>query len=351
MNEASTNQETPAVIQLQSVIKTFERRGRPPIQAVKDVSLSINKGEVLGFLGPNGAGKTTIIKIVCGLIQPTVGKVWINGYDPIRDRRKVLPHVGVVLEGTRNVYWRLSVWQNVTYFARLKGASRKSWRERANWLLDELDLADRCSDLVQDLSRGMQQKVAIACALINDPMILVLDEPTLGLDVESGRTVRDWVRRLSTEQGKTVLLTTHRLDMAEEVCDRVAIIREGALLTNMMVVDLLDSHSTATYRIILDCPVDALGSDLADLTTGESEGRTVISGIQPYQSCLGAVLRPGFPILGVFWLIGQPKRDGSIIVRSYKASQSPVYPIRDAILAVNHASCPSLSSSGPPPMG
>ena len=290
MNEPHIKQGTPAAVQLQSVIKTFERRGKPPIQAAKDVSLSIDTGQVFGFLGPNGAGKTTIIKMVCGLIQPTAGRVRINGYDPIRDRREVLPHVGVVLEGTRNVYWRLSVWQNVTYFARLKGASHKGWRERANWLLNELGLADRRSELVQRLSRGMQQKVAIACALINDPTILVLDEPTLGLDVESSRTVRAWVRRLSTEQGMTVLLTTHRLDMAEEVCDRVAIMREGVLLTDMLVADLLDSHRTATYRVTLDCPVNALGTDLADLTTGESKGRAVISGILPYQSCLDAVL-------------------------------------------------------------
>lgn len=290
MKEAGTKQETPAVVQLQSVSKTFEKRGRSPIQAAKDISLSVNKGQVFGFLGPNGAGKTTIIKMVCGLIQPTAGTVRISGYDPIRARREVLPHVGVVLEGTRNVYWRLSVWQNVIYFARLKGVSRRSWRQRANWLLDELGLADRRSELVQRLSRGMQQKVAIACALINDPKILILDEPTLGLDVESSRTVRAWVRRLSTEQGKTVLLTTHRLDMAEEVCDRVAIMREGTLLTDMLVGDLLDSHSAATYRVTLSCPVEALGSDLADLKTGEAKGRTVISGISPSQSSLDAVL-------------------------------------------------------------
>ena len=290
MNEAQTSRDTPAVL-LRSVSKTFERRGAPPIEAADSVSLSIDRGQIFGFLGPNGAGKTTIIKMICGLIGPTAGTVRINGHDPIRDRRKVLSDIGVVLEGTRNVYWRLSVWQNMTYFARLKGASRGSWRQRADRLLAELGLRERRSELVQHLSRGMQQKVAIACALVNDPEIMILDEPTLGLDVDSSRTVRTWIRRLSTEQGKTVLLTTHRLDMAEEVCDRVAIIREGALLTDMSVADLLDTYGAETYRIILNCPPDRLGDALASLTTSESGGRTVISGIPPDQAYLNALLR------------------------------------------------------------
>ena len=291
MNVAQTVQDPPAVVLVRGLSKTFERRRTPPVQAAKDVNLSIDKGQVFGLLGPNGAGKTTIIKMICGLIQPTAGTIRVHGHDPIRHRKRVLPDLGVVLEGTRNVYWRLSVWQNVTYFARLKGASRNGWRQRANRLLTELDLADRRNELVQHLSRGMQQKVAIACALVNDPTIMILDEPTLGLDVESARTVRSWIRRLSTEQGKTVLLTTHRLDMAEEVCDRVAIIRDGTLLTDMSVADLLDSHSAGTYRITLNCPLAVLGDALADLTISESGGHAVISDIPPGQACVDAVLK------------------------------------------------------------
>ena len=290
MNIVQASHDNSDAVVLRGVSKTFERRGSAAVEAAKDVSLSIDRGQVFGFLGPNGAGKTTIIKMVCGLIEPTAGSVRINGHDPIRDRRNVLPNLGVVLEGTRNVYWRLSVWQNLTYFARLKGAGA-DWRQRAEWLLTELGLADRRNQLVQLLSRGMQQKVAIACALVNDPTILILDEPMLGLDVEAARTVRRWIPRLAAEQGKTVLLTTHRLDMAEEVCDRVAIIRDGALLTDMAVADMLGSYSAETYRITLDRPISGLSAALGDLTTSESDGSTVISDVPTDQECLDSVLR------------------------------------------------------------
>ena len=290
MNAVPASHDGSGVVVLRSVSKSFEKRGSAAVEAARDVSLSIDRGQVFGLLGPNGAGKTTTIKMICGLIAPTAGSVRTNGYDPIRERSKVLRDVGVVLEGTRNVYWRLSVWQNLTYFARLKGAGA-DWRQRAEWLLTELGLADRRKDLVQLLSRGMQQKVAIACALVNDPGIMILDEPTLGLDVESARTVRDWIRRLSTEQGRTVLLTTHRLDLAEAVCDRVAIMRGGSLLTDMTVSDLLNSHSAVTYRIALNCPADRVRSALGELTVGESDGHAIISGIPADQEYLNGLIR------------------------------------------------------------
>ena len=280
MNAVPASHDSSGVVVLRGVSMSFEKRGSAAVEAARDVSLSIDRGQVFGLLGPNGAGKTTTVKMICGLIEPTAGSVRICGYDPIRERSKVLRDIGVVLEGTRNVYWRLSVWQNLTYFARLKGAGA-DWRQRAEWLLTELQL----------LSRGMQQKVAIACALVNDPRIMILDEPTLGLDVESARTVRDWIRRLSTEQGRTVLLTTHRLDLAEAVCDRVAIMRGGSLLVDMSVAELLGSYSAETYRITLDCPMDKLSAALGDLTAIESDGSTVISEIPTNQECLDSVLR------------------------------------------------------------
>ena len=206
-------------IEMISLSKTYPKRKGPPVQAVVDLSLAIPPGQVFGFLGPNGAGKTTTIKMMCGLVTPTTGVARLNGYDVSTRRGDAMRQVGVVLEGTRSVYWRMSAWENLMYSGRLKGRRGKELKARAEWLLEELDLWDRRKDTVREFSRGMQQKVSIACALVADPPIVLLDEPTLGLDVQSARTVKEWIRRLASEQGKTVLLTTHQLDMAQELCD------------------------------------------------------------------------------------------------------------------------------------
>jgi ABC-2 type transport system ATP-binding protein len=228
-------------IEVSGLAKSYRRRGKPPIHAVRPLDLTVPRGQIFGFLGPNGAGKTTTIKMLCGLITPDGGSVRLNGFDVRRQRGDAMRQFGAVLEGTRNVYWRLTAWQNLTYFAGIKGCDPAAARPRAAWLLTELGLWERRHDTVQTFSRGMQQKVAIACALVADPPIVLLDEPTLGLDVHSARTVREWVVKLAREQGRTVVLTTHQLDMAQEVCDRVAIMRDGALIANQPTRELLAS--------------------------------------------------------------------------------------------------------------
>src|SRR5262245_55074878 len=190
---------TPA-IEIASLTKVYGR-GRTTVRAVDDVSLSIPAGEVLGLLGPNGAGKTTTIKLICGLVSPTAGRVRLEGYDIGRQRSRAVLQLGAVLEGGRNVYWSLSAWQNLLYFGRLKGLRGDEIRPRAGRLLRDLGLWEVRHTQVGGFSRGMQQKVAVAAALITDPPILLLDEPTIGLDVEAARTVKDWIVALAREQG------------------------------------------------------------------------------------------------------------------------------------------------------
>ena len=165
-------------IQLQGLCKRYHRRGGSPIEAVRDLSLSIPRGQIFGFLRPNGAGKTTTIKMACGLVEPTSGTVFVHGRDVWRHRARAMLEIGAVLEGTRNIHWALSAWDNLTYFGHLKGMWGKQLARRADALLRELDLWERRTDLIRTFSRGMQQKVAIACALIADPPIVLLDEPT-----------------------------------------------------------------------------------------------------------------------------------------------------------------------------
>ncbi len=279
------------VIQIEGLSKTYRNRRKTPVQAVKNLSLSVNGGEIFGFLGPNGAGKTTTIKMICGLVTADTGSVRINGRDTVDQRSAVMKDIGVVLEGTRNVYWRLSAWENLMYFGRLKGKTTGQLRERGERLLRDLEIWDRRKDPVRTFSRGMQQKVAIASALIADPPILLLDEPTLGLDVPSARMVRQWVARLAREEGKTVLLTIHQLQMAEELCDRVAIMQRGELLANEPVGKLLELSGDPHYRIRLEGELS--GPQLAGFPGLEAEqenGTTILSGPIPTQAELFRVL-------------------------------------------------------------
>ncbi|ADD42291.1 ABC transporter ATP-binding protein [Stackebrandtia nassauensis] len=265
---------TPA-IDIERLTKTYGSGARP---AVDDVSLRIQPGTVFGFLGPNGAGKTTTIKIAAGLLAASAGTVRLNGYDVAARRSAAMAQIGAVLEGSRNVYWTLTAWQNLIYFGRLKGLRKAEARGQATELLTDLGLWDRRHDRVGDFSRGMQQKVAIAAALIADPPIVLLDEPTLGLDVAATRTVRNWIATLSEDRGKTILLTTHQLDVVAELCDRVAVIREGTIVADQATGELLSRFRRRdSYEVHIE-GVPALPPLPGGFTAEESGDSTVIAG-------------------------------------------------------------------------
>ncbi len=277
----------PLAFELTGLSKVYQRGKGTMVRAVDNLSLSAPAGQVVGLLGPNGAGKTTTIKMMCGLVAPTSGRVQLHGYDVAKARPMAVRQVGAVLEGARNVYWSLSAWQNLLYFGRLKGLSRRLIVPRAESLLRSLDLWERRHQTVGSYSRGMQQKVAIAAALITDPPILLLDEPTLGLDVQMARTVKDWIARLAHEEGKTIVLTTHQLALAQELGDRIAIIDQGRLLTDLPVRALLDRFRQETYEIRLGsllAPSAAPWLDGFSITS--EDGKTRIRGPIPDQARL-----------------------------------------------------------------
>ena len=272
-------------------INALNKQYRADRIAVDNLSLQIPQGQVLAFLGPNGAGKTTTIKMICGLIKPTSGSVHLNGYHVQKQRSAAMRQIGVVLEGTRNIYWRLPAWENLMYFGQLKGISNRDLRQRAETLLRDFDLWDRRHDPSGEFSRGMQQKLAIACALIADPPIILLDEPTLGLDVQAARTVREQVVRLSTEQNKTIVITTHQLDMAQAVCEQVAIIKNGRLVTNQPVNELLHVFEQEHYAITAQGKVDV--DAIPGLATAHvlvKDSQTIIEGLSSDADQLNTIL-------------------------------------------------------------
>ncbi|HAX74592.1 MAG TPA: ABC transporter ATP-binding protein [Cyanobacteria bacterium UBA11372] len=230
------------------------RRGKQIVSAVGGVSLSIAPGEVLAFLGPNGAGKTTTIKMMAGLIKPDAGMVRIAGSDPHRNPA-ALQKLGAVLEGNRNVYWRLTPEENLEYFGVLKGLTAKQARQRGAILLERFGLETKRKAQVQNLSRGMQQKLAIAVALVHQPQLLLLDEPTLGLDVEATENVKVLVREIASV-GCAILLTTHQLNIAELLSDRVAIIQKGEIVAESTTRDLIRQFSGNAYKIETEVLLD-----------------------------------------------------------------------------------------------
>ena len=262
-------------IELSRVAKTYRGHGRA-VTAVDDVSLSIPRGQVLGLLGPNGAGKTTTIKMICGLIVPSSGTITVNGYDVTRSRSAAVRQIGAVLEGSRNVYWQLSAWQNLLYFGRLKGLRAREINPRAERLLTELGLFERRHETVGTYSRGMQQKVAVAAALITDPPVVLLDEPTIGLDVEAARTVKDWITRLARDHGKTVVLTTHQLVIAQELSARIAVIRDGSIIADRPTSDLLYRYAEDRFTVRVTGAANHLARLLPPGASIETEAQSTL---------------------------------------------------------------------------
>ena len=245
------------LLQVAGVGKRYTGRKGSIVTAVDGVTFSVAAGEVVGLLGPNGAGKTTTIKMICGLITPDVGTVSVAGCDIRRERRAALRHISAVLEGNRNLYWRLSVRENLNYFAGNRGLAPATVAERSGALVDQFGLSDKVDQVVANLSRGMQQKLAIAVALLADTDVLLLDEPTLGLDVETGYEVRTLLADIA-RSGKTVLLSTHDMAVVEALCRRVVIIDKGRVVTDDDVANLKRLFQSRSFEVRLVAPLSGV---------------------------------------------------------------------------------------------
>jgi len=210
------------------IIKAIEvknlTRDYKDLRAVDHICFDVDPGEIFGFLGPNGAGKTTTIKMLTGQLRPTEGEAKVAGCDIIKDREALKPRIGVVFEH-QNIYERLSGYDNLLFSARLYGIDKG----RINEVIEQVDLRDRARDLAKKYSNGMKQRLLIARALLHEPEVIFLDEPTKGLDPGVARVIRNIVLGLS-EQGVTIFLTTHYMEEADQLCHRVAIIDQGVVV-------------------------------------------------------------------------------------------------------------------------
>jgi ABC-2 type transport system ATP-binding protein len=232
-------------IELKNVTKSFEVKKdqenqnfirrlfvtqKEKIMAVDALNLKISKGEMFGLLGPNGAGKTTTIRMISGLIEPTNGEIFVDGLNALADPQLIQNKLGVVLAGDRVLYWKLTGRENLEFFGALYRIPPKKVKQRTNELLEMVGLADRANDKVEQYSTGMKRRLAFVKGLINDPPIILLDEPTAGLDPQAAVNLRELVISLKNNLGKTILLTTHNMQEADQLCDRVGIIDHGKII-------------------------------------------------------------------------------------------------------------------------
>jgi ABC-2 type transport system ATP-binding protein len=212
-----------SAITIENLTKKFEDK-----TALENLSLHVDKGELFGLLGPNGAGKTTTLNILCGLVKPTSGTAKIFGYDIQKDPQKIKEQIGVCIQETA-IYPYLSGKENLELFGNLYGMNKKTIRERSNLLLSKMGLKDDAKRVTAKYSGGMKRRLSLALALIHDPQIAFLDEPTVAMDPQSRHAVWDFIKEQKTH-GKTIILTTHYMEEAEELCDRVGIIDHGKLI-------------------------------------------------------------------------------------------------------------------------
>ncbi|MBB3815154.1 ABC-2 type transport system ATP-binding protein [Xanthomonas arboricola] len=218
--------------------------------ALDDFSFHIDRGEVLALLGRNGAGKTTAIKVIAGLIVPDAGTVRFGEDDGARRGARL----GAVLEGGKNLYQRLNALDNLEYFGALRGLGLREARHKGAALVERFGLGEVARTPIRMLSRGMQQKIAIAVALVHGPSLLILDEPTLGVDYEGTQILLQLIRDLRAE-GVAVLLTTHQLEVAEQISDRIAIIHDGRKVADALTDAIKAEFAGETYQIEFQGPL------------------------------------------------------------------------------------------------
>ncbi len=269
------------VIEAKNLTKQFKQ-----VLAVDNVSFAVKKGEIFGLLGPNGAGKSTTIRMLTTLTKPTDGKAFVNGYDVVKEAKMVRKNIGLVSEKTI-LYDRLTAMENLMFFARLNNLDTTDAKKRSERLLEMVEMTEWKNARVGSFSTGMKQRINVIRSLLHDPEIIFLDEPTLGLDPQTTRSIREFIRDLN-EQGKTIVLTTHIMVEADNLSDRIAIIDHGkiaAMDTSKNLKRMIDDDET---RIIdLDIPniTKQMLSTINELSCVEKVFNKSLEEIRIYMNC------------------------------------------------------------------
>jgi ABC-2 type transport system ATP-binding protein len=255
-----TGTATAPLVEVRNLVKTFKRVDGTTVEAVKGVSLDIRKGEIFSLLGPNGAGKTTVISMISGLVTPTAGDATIGGYSITKQPMKAKQLLGVVPQEIA-LYETLSARQNLVFFGQMYGMGGRELDQRIEEVFEFIDLKDRQNDRIETFSGGMKRRVNIGVGLLHKPQLVYMDEPTVGVDPQSRRRILETVLRMRDEYKMTVLYTTHLMEEAQELSDRVAIIDQGQIIA-MGTQDELTQQVGEEDRLIVTFADGGLSGDL-----------------------------------------------------------------------------------------
>jgi ABC-2 type transport system ATP-binding protein len=292
---------------MEPVIKAvgLSRRFRNVV-AVDQLDLTVERGQVFGFLGPNGAGKTTTVRMLNGVLNPSAGSATVLGYDVAVAPNEIRRRTGVLTE-TPNLYENLTARENLRFFGEVYGVPEERLPGRIDAVLDEMGLLERASEPVGGYSKGMKQRLAVARALLHEPSLLFLDEPTAGLDPEAALMVTDMIQALSRREGRTVFLCTHNLLEAQRLCDRVGVISQGVLRA-VGSPDELARHLWSTLKVRIECRANA-GLDVSRVASSQPGVRSVegdgdaliveLDGRESVPTLVGALVTAGAAIYGV----------------------------------------------------
>jgi len=277
-----------AAVWVKGLTRSFESGKKAPkktVVAVDGIDVAIGRGELFGILGPNGAGKTTTMKILTTLLFPTSGEVRVAGFDVVQKPREVRRRISLVSGGDNAGYGILTVRESLWMFSQFYGVPNKDSRERSELLLDKLGLRSKADERINRLSTGFKQRLNFARGFMSDPEIVFLDEPTLGLDVESARQLRAFLREWMAEKAgqRTVVLTTHYMAEADELCDRIAIIDHGKILatdTPQGLRQIVSADRRVVVELDAGTPTDALariaGVRILRITTPSEKGTIAV---------------------------------------------------------------------------
>ncbi len=279
-------------IEVRSLSKTFTvkegavfRKSSKTVTALEEVSFTVKKGEIFGLLGPNGAGKTTTIKTICTLIQPSSGEVYVNGHDVVKDPQKARQDLGVMLTGDRTLYWKLTGRENLEYFAALYHMDRAKAKERIQNLLKLVGLEERQDTMVENYSTGMRMRLSFVKGILHEPPVFLLDEPTMSLDPQSARLIRDIIRDLRRD-GHAILLTTHYMEEADQLSDRVAVIDHGKIIAMAPPRELKESVMKSE---VIEIEAQNIDPQIVEKLKGIANISEVVSSIEDASSLKGLI--------------------------------------------------------------
>lgn len=236
---------------LKGAIKGLFRPEKKIVTAVDDISFSIERGEIVGYIGPNGAGKSTTVKMMSGILRPTSGEILVNGVSPVKDRKEVVKHLGVVFGQRTQLYWDLRLGESFELLKRIYDIPDDVYNENMAMMDEILDLKSIVDTPVRQLSLGQRMRGDLAAAMLHSPDVLFLDEPTIGLDVDAKHAIRRFIKEINETRKTTIILTTHDLGDIQELCKRIIIINKGVVIEDGSLDELIDR--IAPYReLVID---------------------------------------------------------------------------------------------------